>query len=710
MPIVAIASHSIGAILFFGLSILLVTKPKYRWHAPLLVAGCLSMALWGILSAFYTADLLDDYRVVALSDVLRNSVWCLCILQILNISINKIANPNKLSNRWYQHKFAGTFLALTCLLLAVNTFWIHTSWLPGSAGKYIRLSFIGHIAIIVTGLALIEQLYRNTHPEKRWGIKFFCLAIGSLFCYDFYMYSNAILFNHIDKVTWEVRGAVSAIVAPLIGFSAIRSPKWTAELFPSRQVIYRSTVFVSCGIYLLLMGLSGYYIRHFGGTWGKALQVVFIVGAIMVLMVLISSGTIRSHIKLFLSKHLFKLRFDYRQEWLDFTKLLAYKDEDKDLATRIITAMANFVESPAGCLYSKSSGIYTLSGSWNLTIQDSEIDFVDNSLIKQLESSQEVIEINQNYIKDHLHLSKIPRAWLIIPLIKENKLEAFVILSEPRVKNLINWEVKDLLKTAANQAAITLAQEKSSIDLAIARQFEGYNRLSAFMLHDLKNISSQLSMVNQNKEKFRDNPKFVDSVFLTVENASNKIDNLISHVTSGGLIAAKENVNLLKAIKSVINQSKSKSPLPSLELLHSDINAELLNTALVNTNKDQFINVLYHLVENAQQATDDDGKININLTIINKSTIKLEIADTGKGMSRDFIRNKLFKPFVSTKGNKGMGIGVFQAREFIHSLKGTMSVESEIDKGTRFTISLPVSFKEVSNNSVEIETNSEITT
>jgi signal transduction histidine kinase len=113
---------------------------------------------------------------------------------------------------------------------------------------------------------------------------------------------------------------------------------------------------------------------------------------------------------------------------------------------------------------------------------------------------------------------------------------------------------------------------------------------------------------------------------------------------------------------------------------------------------------LEHLVQNAQEATPDSGKVEIILKIDDQHII-IEIIDTGCGMDKQFIRERLFKPFDTTKGNAGMGIGVFESREYVRSLGGSLNVESEHGNGTVFRISLSLKSENLRNESNVLDSN-----
>ena len=180
-------------------------------------------------------------------------------------------------------------------------------------------SVAARVGMAVLGMLLVEQLYRNKPEQERWAIKFACLGIGGMFAYDFYLYSDAMLFHEINPDIWAARGVVNALTVPLIAVSVARSTSWSSELAVSRRVMFHSAALFGSAIYLLAMGSAGYYLRYFGGSWGSVMQVTFLFGALMLLVGILFSGTFRSWLKVFISKHFYSYNYDYREEWLRFT-------------------------------------------------------------------------------------------------------------------------------------------------------------------------------------------------------------------------------------------------------------------------------------------------------------------------------------------------------------------------------------------------------
>jgi putative PEP-CTERM system histidine kinase len=278
-------------------------------------------------------------------------------------------------------------------------------------------------------------------------------------------------------------------------------------------------------------------------------------------------------------------------------------------------------------------------------------------------------------------LRTLPNAWLIAPLILQEKLHGFVVLARsPAVRRHFNWEDCDLLKTTGTQAASHLAQHAASQALAEARQFEAYNRLSTYVVHDLKNLISQLSLVVSNAARHRNNPLFMENVISTVENSVSKMNRLLTRMREGVQADSRRMVNMAKLLEEAVHDARANNPVPVLECAIGDL--------AVAADRDRLASVMGHVIRNAQDATSEDGRVTVRLQKVNGHAV-VEVEDTGCGMDEAFIRARLFRPFQTTKGDSGMGIGVYEAREFVRSLGGDIQVESKPGKGTIFRIQLP---------------------
>jgi len=279
-------------------------------------------------------------------------------------------------------------------------------------------------------------------------------------------------------------------------------------------------------------------------------------------------------------------------------------------------------------------------------------------------------------------LGEMEHPWLIVPLHGIDELLGFVVLANPLVVRTINWEDRDLLKTAAKQVSSYLMVLMTSEQLAESKQFEVFNRLSAYMVHDLKNISAELNLVALNAKKFRADPEFINDAFETVENAATDINRLLGQLRNKVAQGEhKVNVNLSDIIRQVVMAKQHVLPVPQYEAT--------MTTAVVSLDELRLSNVLAHLIDNAQQAIEDVGEVFVALSEITNYYV-IEIKDSGHGMDDDFVRNRLFKAFDTTKGNAGMGIGMYESREFMRQLGGDILVKSKVGKGSIISLRIPM--------------------
>jgi putative PEP-CTERM system histidine kinase len=547
----------------------------------------------------------------------------------------------------------------------------------------------GHIFLAIIGLAIIEQLFRNTSISHRWAIKYLFIGAGGIFAFDFYLYSDALLFREIDRELWEVRGLVNLAAVPMLAIAAARNRDWSLNIFVSRDIVLHTTTILGGGIYLLLVAAAGYYLRDFGGSWGRLAQALFFSLAVVLLLTVLFSGQFRTRLRVFLGKHFYKNKYDYRREWLQLTRELNNRVEGEDDFVKATRVMAKIVDARAGLLWLiRDNNRYENVAAWQMErLAASEAS--EAVLVRFLESKAYVINLMEldSHPEEYEGLdlpawmNALQRGWLIVPLFGLDSLLGFIVLTDPLLVRPLNWEDRDLLKMAAMQVASHLAVLMASEALAEARQFEVFNRLSSYMVHDLKNIAAELEMVASNAARHKANPEFLGDAFDTVTVASNDIKRLLDQLRNKQVdLQKKVVINMDALVQEVIGKKQDKAPVPVLE--------ETSGVCRVVAEKARLANVLAHLIDNAQQATAEDGSVGVRLYPGNNTCI-VEIRDTGDGMDADFIQNRLFKPFDTTKGNAGMGIGMYESREFIRQLQGEIKVQSEPGKGTVVTLQLP---------------------
>lgn len=678
---IAAYSYGMAAIAFFILTLLLLTSWRARIFGTALTVACVLTTCWTALIAYQAVRGISLPLLTDILEILRNAGWSIFLLMLLG----PFQQTNSLPPIKFKLKpYVVGIVVFYCLLLLVN---IYTYWKlePPQGEIGFMTNIVGRVVIAVMGMLLVEQLYRNTPAKGRWGIKFACFGIGGMFAYDFYLYSDAMLFRQINMEIWTARGAVNALIVPLVAVSAARNPKWSLGISVSRRILFHSATLLGTALYLLAMSAAGYYLRFFGGSWGAVMQVTFLFGAVALLVGILFSGVFRSWLKVFISKHFYNYNYDYREEWLGFTRTLS--EHGHGLGERTIQAIAALVESPGGALFiSRESGNCEPVAHWNISLPN-ESESASSALCQFLENKQWVIDLQEYDANPEKYgaifipqwLRNIPKGWLIVPLILLGKLFGFMILTQPRSRIKLNWEVIDLLKIAGSQAASYLAQQESTNALIIARQFESFNRMSTFIVHDLKNLVSQLSLLLSNAEKHKNNPEFQKDMLDTLDYSVQKMKLLLHKLSRDSSIEHSAPLFIDKLLRQTLALKSVFEPKPELEILDHDL--------MVAANWDRLERVIGHIIQNAVEATPKDGKVTVRI-LKQEALVVIEIKDTGQGMSEEFIRERLFKPFESTK-SAGMGIGMFESHEYIHELGGQIEVSSRETIGTTFRVILP---------------------
>jgi putative PEP-CTERM system histidine kinase len=677
---IAVPSYLTAALAFIVLSVLMLTIWRGRPHSAGLTIACLGTAMWSAATG-YQASIGNFFSLpVALLELFRDAGWCIFLLSLLG-HFEKTTSNARFSAKSSLLLVGGLFTVLLAVIIYSYSTEADT---PGTLR--LKSGAMGGVAVAVLGMLLVEHLFRNATPQQRWGIKFACLGIGGSFAYDFYLYSDAMLFSSINLDIWAARGLVNALIVPLIAMSASRSRQWQSSIAMSRRLLFHSAALFGAAIYLLTMAGAGYYLRFFGGSWGIVMQVAFLFGAVILLAAVMFSGTFRSWLKVFISKHFYAYNYDYREEWIRLTRMLS--ESGPGLGERTVQAVAELVESPGGALWiRRESGNCEPAGHWNMYLS-TEVEPANSALCEFLERRQWVIDIRECKSNPKKYddlvipswLDGLPKAWLVVPLIVHGRLFGFVVLAKARSALQLNWEVLDLLKIAGSQAGSYLAQNESANALMVARQFESFNRMSTFVVHDLKNLVSQLSLMMSNAERHKDSPEFQQDMLETVDHSVEKMKLLLHKLARGISVDAPAPLQLDQLLAQVVASKLAFTPKP---VLHSGDKG-----LVVFANSARLERVIGHLVQNAIEATGRDGQVTLRLMKEAESAV-IEISDTGQGMSEEFIRERLFKPFESTK-SAGMGIGVFETREYVHELGGTVEVSSRPSVGTTFKLTLPL--------------------
>ncbi len=681
--VIAIYGQALSAVihLVFALQILWAARPRGpdNSKAWLLIWALLASSAWAGLAAYAAAEPRADWRqFAAWADLARYGLWFVFLHQLLKVT------PGTSLPQATQVLRGGMALAL-----AGATLWLILFGVGATPSLAPQGSLAFALALPLLGLITVEQVFRNVGDDVRWGAKPVCLGLACIFAYDIYVYAEAVLLGTVDTDALGLRGVAHTVAVPLIWLAARRRKDWLRRMQVSRTAAFYSATLLVAGGYLLFISGLGYYVRYFGGNWGRALQLGLLVVGLTALSVFLMSASSRAWMKVFVGKHFFSYRYDYREEWLRFTALLSSRRSPQETGALIVRGLAGMVECPAGSLWTRASpdAPYTEATCWNMA-QSGGIEPADSSFCVLLRDKGWVIDMGEYRSSPKRYgdltmpawLLAANNPWLVVPLLVDQDMLGFVLLAHPRTATDLNWEVLDLLKTAGRQAAGYLAQMQATEALLEARKFEAFNRMSAFVVHDLKNIVTQLSLMLKNAERLRDNPEFQADMLLTVESSLEKMRRLMLQLREGATpVGAGHGVDLLaivKRLEALAVQQNRKLELKTLEPIAT------------RGHEDRLERVLGHLVQNALDATPTQGTVWIGVER-SSGQVRVDVGDTGGGMTEEFIQSRLFRPFSTTK-HSGMGIGTYESQQYIRELGGQISVRSKPGEGTVMTVVLPL--------------------
>jgi len=677
-------SYGLAALAYAALSVALLRRgygnaPREPARLSMLVAAVTSM-LWGVfLLGFLYAGRPVMLGLANLADIGRYAAWFVFLLTLLQ---QRQQDAGSLHLGW---------LKPTALVAVVFAAVLHLLPLLGLADIRELRKFIlfATMALPVIALVLLEQLFRNVPQDARWNIKPLCLGLAGAFLFDLYLYSEGVLFNAVDAAAFSIRGAVHAMVVPFLLLSTSRHVDWLSKIQISRKAAFHSATLMIAGFYLVFVSAVGYYVRYFGGEWGRALQLGLVFLALVVLMVLAVSGSVRARLRVFLGKHFFRYRYDYREEWLRFTQTLSAQNSPQDMGHQVIKGLGDMLESPGGSLWlmTRAEKAYRQHARWNAptcSVPESE----DSPLCEFLQSSGWVVNLEEYRSFPRRYgrlvlptwLQETPQAWLVVPLHVGENLIGFVILSSARARMDVNWEVNDLLKTAGRQAASFLAQMQATEALLEVRKFDAFNRMSAFVVHDLKNVVTQLSLMMKNARRLSDNPEFREDMLMTVDNALDRMRQLMLQLREGATPPGTAvGVELEAIARRAAAAARERGR--TLEL-------DIVSPVETRGHSERLERIVGHMVQNAFDATDPKGRVWLRLDRSSGQAL-IEVGDTGQGMSEEFVRERLFKPFQTTK-QAGMGIGAYESYQYVQELGGKITVESQVGQGTIVTVLLPL--------------------
>lgn len=552
----------------------------------------------------------------------------------------------------------------------------------GPAGKYF---YIYMILGLTFNLINLENTLRSSSGQKRWQIKYIIFGVGGISAFYIVLASQILLFSGLSIEMLLLASAVTFISVTVAGVFIVRNRLLDVDIFISRYVVYNSFTVLAVGIYLLAVGLIVKGIRLYELPLNNFISVLFIFISLFALILVLFTSTVRRKVQLFINRHFYKHKYEFRDKWMETIEKISSKTD----VGEITTTLQEFISGTVGA---RSVHIWLFEPVAN------SFACLDGRLPETMRS------IGAGHpLPEHIKKNKVPfnlgeikecadeglladtGAVLCVPLIAGDDLAGFMLLGRDLSGEPYQADDFDILKAIASQAAVQIRNIRNGQDLMNMKTVEGFSRLSAFIMHDLKNLTNSLSLVSQNARDNMDNPEFQKDAIKTIDATVNRMKSVIARLSSAPdtqLVRLKET-----DLKSLLTGALKKCVFTESKALR--ITCDIGELPLLCIDPEAMEMVILNIISNSFEAIQGRGEISITAGLKNGS-VNLTISDTGAGMTAEFIRDSLFRPFVTTKKN-GFGIGLYQCRSIIEAHGGRIEVQSAPGKGTSFSISFPPS-------------------
>jgi putative PEP-CTERM system histidine kinase len=679
--LIAFWTHALAAALFASLTLWELRRGLGESEQRMLLAAFALTASWAWITSLAPTTMLAAY-----SETARNLVWVTVLYRLAGIDSSE-------EQRGVKPVYAavaavlGLQLVIDALPLVVNTDTIS----PGHA--LIVTAIILRLTAAAGALVLVHNLYGQAAPSSRGSIRLAMIALAGMWAYDLNFYTIAYFDPGSAQGLFDWRGLVMVVAAPLFAIGGGQGDRWRIRL--SRAATFQSLSMLAITAYIAVMAVLVTALRDSGVDWTRAALIVLLAAMTIAAIVLLPSTRARGWAKVKIAKHFFEHRYDYRTEWLRFTETIgATGPKAAPLGQRVIKAFADILDAPGGLLLvTDENGSIEPAAAWNWSGSTNPGAAIPSAeaLAFWLSVGAEgrIIDFDaigggwadgrDREIGVPVPLLNEEQAWTGVPLIHDDRLVGLVLLAAPDYRRPLDWEDFDLLRTAGRQAASSLAEAHAQHTLMNAQRFEDFNRRFAFILHDVKNLVSQLSLLSRNAERHADNADFRADMVATLKGSVGKMNELLARLAPAPdqRPAKLEPTPMRALVASAIAAKRGDHEV----LLLGDGNLWVMADPLL------LEQAIGHLVQNAVDASRPHQAVSVRMGGSN-GHVTITIADSGTGMDAEFVRTRLFQPFASTKQG-GFGVGAFEAKSLISAMGGRLTVESRPGEGSLFTIILP---------------------
>ena len=549
------------------------------------------------------------------------------------------------------------------------------------------------MVVAVGGLLIVDGGVRHASAGQRMPVMAVAAGFAMLWAYELNVQLIGALTGQTATTLILLLPAVVLLTLPTYAIAAMDVGRERMRL--SRTAATRTLLLLGGAAYLILIGLAGAVARLIGGDYAVLAQATSLVVALGVGGLVVVSGRVRAWLSVMISKHFFEHRYDYRAEWMRFTATLGQVtgqggdvEDDRNLHRRVAKALAELTGSPGALLMlPDAAGGFRVAEQWHWPAGIEEEAALSLRSAFMLQETRHIVDLDAERRGQGSEDLAIPqwliadtRAWVVVPVLHFQRMIAVAVLHRPAVSRALDWEDLDVLRIAGQQAASYLAEAQSQQALSEARRFDEFNRRFAFIMHDIKNLASQIGLLARNAERHADKPDFRADMVETLKISAGRLSDLLARLSPRERGPAAEAGRTL--VEPVLNEIAAEVRPRRALFVGCQTGLSAWGDA------GSIRQVVQHLVSNAIDASEAGTPVQV-VAVSEQGRVRIDVIDQGRGMTRSFIRDELFKPFVSTK-EAGFGLGAFEALQIARAMGGAIDVASEPGSGSNFTLWLPL--------------------
>jgi putative PEP-CTERM system histidine kinase len=579
---------------------------------------------------------------------------------------------------------ASPFFAVFALMLPVRSFVYSPDFATEKVlflGNNGFIFYIMMLVYLVIALIQLEQTLAHTNWTARWKIKFELLGAGTFLAILIIYYSQGLLFRTINMHLVPMRSIVLIASIAMMFYSRLKRGS-DVSVHLSQKIACKSAVLFAVGLYVISLGLVGEGMKYFGDGFQRAMifALLFFVG--LGLCIILLSEMVKRKVRVFIHKNFYHNKYDYRNQWLQFTDRLSSSQTSENLLHAIVSEFCDTFGMGTGALFIMNRERDTYQQAAGISMECGGITFsINDPVIESLAGSRWIVDLRDNVTapenERHSAFFNGADACFIIPLFMNDAVEGFIILGRPHsTREIYIHEDFDLMRTLAKQAASALLNLRLSDQLSSSRELAAIGKVSAFVMHDLKNLISALSLMLENARENIGQPDFQSDLLVSLGSTVTKMNGMILRLKE---LPEKNSLKLAQV--DLLQMARETAALVNRTNL--DVTGEHV---MAEADREELQKVALNLMLNAVEAT--KGSTTVRVEVGEKESPFIRVKDEGHGIPASFMQHVLFKPFASTK-KQGMGIGLYQSRQIIEAHGGRIEVVSSIGHGSEFTVWLP---------------------